>query len=140
MNRYSLILEIIFYNMGNNFIYLQKTRLSQVTYYRLLLPIFINLKRILYLDGDTLNQKMMIKQQLIMFYSIAKLEEVIKNPTIIHHVICGPKIWKKTTTYFGDITNCYKRNNCSCIKYHYIWLYFANKTDYYKEILPFTEN
>ena len=230
MNRYSLELEMIFYNMSNTFIYLKKTRLSQVTYYRLLLPIFIDLKRILYLDGDTLTYKdlseifqldfknnyilgtldylsygvdylgltsnkyinagvilinlekirrdkkyydlinittryrlknddqtainyvlypdigiLPTKYNIFNFYdvldmkiyskklrtkiNIKELEEVIKNPTIIHHVICGPKIWKKSTTYFSDITGCKKRNNCSCIKYHYKWIYIKYITN-----------
>ena len=54
LNRYPLNLEIVFYNMGNTFINLEKTRITQVTFYRLLLPILINIERILYLDGDTL--------------------------------------------------------------------------------------
>ena len=57
LNRYPLNLEIIFYNMGNTFINLEKTRITQVTFYRLLLPILINIERILYLDGDTLTFK-----------------------------------------------------------------------------------
>jgi lipopolysaccharide biosynthesis glycosyltransferase len=57
MKRYSLNLEMVFYGMGYNFMYLKHTRLSQVTYYRLLLPLFINSDRILYLDGDTITYK-----------------------------------------------------------------------------------
>ena len=40
MNKYSLNLEMIFYGMGDSLMYLHKSRLSQVTYYRLLLPLF----------------------------------------------------------------------------------------------------
>ena len=54
MNRYSLNLELIFYNMGNNFCHLSKVRLTQVAFYRLLLPIFVNINRILHLDLDTI--------------------------------------------------------------------------------------
>ena len=57
MKRYSLNLEMIFYNMGNNFKSFKNCRLSQSTFYRLLLPIFINSDRILHLDGDTLVYK-----------------------------------------------------------------------------------
>ena len=47
-------LEMIFYNMGDTFIKFKNQKFSQVTYYRLLSPIFIPLKRIIYLDSDTL--------------------------------------------------------------------------------------
>lgn len=57
MKRYSLNLEMVIYNMGNNFWYLKNTRLTEATYYRLLLPIFVDLERILYLDADTLTFK-----------------------------------------------------------------------------------
>jgi lipopolysaccharide biosynthesis glycosyltransferase len=57
LNHYPLNLEIIFYNMGNTFINLENTRLTQVAFYRLFLPILINIERILYLDGDTLTFK-----------------------------------------------------------------------------------
>lgn len=240
MKRYSLNLEMVFYGMGDIFMYLYNTRLKQVAFYRLLLPIMVNFERIIYLDGDTLTFKdlnemfqlnfnnnyilgtldylsfgvdylglksnkyinagvilinlekirkdkkyydlinittrvrlenddqtainyvfypdigrLPAKYNIFNFYdildmkvystklranvNITELEEGLKNPTIIHHVLCCPKIWKNTTTYFSEITECIKRNNCSCIKYHYKWLYFASKTDYYKEILLFTE-
>ena len=40
--KYPLNLEMIFYNMGNNFMKLYDWRLSQATYYRILAPIFID--------------------------------------------------------------------------------------------------
>ena len=47
-------LEIIFYNMGDTFIKFRHQKFSQVTYYRLLSPIFIPLNKIIYLDSDVL--------------------------------------------------------------------------------------
>ena len=32
---------------------------------------------------------------------------------------------------------CKKRNNCSCIKFHNLWHFYAKKTEYYEEILHF---
>ena len=240
MNKYSLNLEMIFYGMGNNFMYLHdKNALSQVTYYRLLLPIFVNLKKILYLDGDTLvykdlgemyqldfkNNSVMgsldyysygvdylgiksdkcicagvilinlekirndkkyydlinitkiwlnnddqtainfilypdigilpNKYNIFNFYdtrdiqvygnwlrqkiNVTEIEEVIKEPTIVHHALCTPKIWNKKTRFFDHVTACNQRNDCSCLKYHNIWLSFANKTDYYQEILKYID-
>ena len=47
-------LEIIFYNMGNLFHRFKGNRFSEVSFYRLLAPIFIPLERVIYLDCDIL--------------------------------------------------------------------------------------
>jgi hypothetical protein len=47
-------LEMIFYNMGNLFSQYKKSRFSEVTFYRLLTPLFISVKKIIYLDCDVL--------------------------------------------------------------------------------------
>lgn len=52
--RYFGNLEIIIYSMGNNFYYRSSKYLPQVTFYRLLIPIIIDVDRIIYLDGDTM--------------------------------------------------------------------------------------
>ena len=54
MNKYSLNLEMIFYNMSNSFTNRDSERYSPATYYKMLTPIFVENDRILYLDGDTL--------------------------------------------------------------------------------------
>lgn len=54
MNQYSSNIEMIFYNMTNNFMNLNNKRFTQATYYRILIPILTNIDRILYLDADTL--------------------------------------------------------------------------------------
>ena len=231
MKRYSLNLEMIFYNMGNNFIFLSYRRYTQVTYYRLLLPIFINLDRILYLDGDTLTYKDIseifqldfndnyvlgtldyysfgvdylglksdryinagvilmnlekirndkkyydlinitnnvilrnddqtainyvlypkigqfpIKTNVFIFYDQSdiniylnylrvkinetQIEEALYDPMIIHSV-GGPKFWDSNHKSF----NCSKKKDCSCNNYQCIWYSYANKTDYYQEII-----
>jgi lipopolysaccharide biosynthesis glycosyltransferase len=236
LNRYPLNLEIIFYNMGNTFINLENTRLTQVAFYRLFLPILINIERILYLDGDTLtfkdlremynldfndtyiigtldyfsngvdylklksekyinsgvllinleklrNDKKYIelinivnkvklrhedqtvinyilypkigilpyKYNIFTFYdkldikiysdklrtnvNISEIQEVLKDPTIIHYVICFPKLWNSNSQYNDNVSGCRQRHNCFCERSHKIWLSFANKTDFDKEIL-----
>ena len=47
-------LEMIFYNMGNLFDKYKRNRFSEVTFYRLLSPLFIPIKRVIYLDSDVL--------------------------------------------------------------------------------------
>ena len=53
-NKYNDNLELIFYNMSNIFIQFEMQRLSQVAYYRLLLPLLIPYERAIYLDNDIL--------------------------------------------------------------------------------------
>ena len=47
-------LEMIFYNMGNLFSEFKDNRFSVVTFYRLLIPLFIPVEKIIYLDCDVL--------------------------------------------------------------------------------------
>ena len=54
MNQYSSNIEMIFYNMSNIFMNLNNKRFTQAAYYRILIPILVDIDRILYLDGDTL--------------------------------------------------------------------------------------
>ena len=231
MKRYSLNLEMIFYNMGNNFESFKNCRLSQSAYYRLLLPIFINLDRILYLDGDTLTYKdisevfqidfndnyivgtldyisdgvdylgiksnkyintgvilmnlekirndkkyydlinittkvelkhfdqtainyvlypklgqLPFKFNVFTFYdqsdineyikslrqnvNVTQIEEALYDPSIMHSV-GGPKFWFTHSKKF----DCNKKKDCSCNNYNCIWISYANKTDYYQEII-----
>lgn len=52
---------MLFYNMGNNFfnkfLRIYTGIFSQVTYYRLLAPIILDLRTIIYLGGDTITLK-----------------------------------------------------------------------------------
>ena len=57
IQKYFSNLEMIFYNMGNIFLNRIDPRISQAAYYRLLCPIILNLKKLIYLDGDTLTFK-----------------------------------------------------------------------------------
>ena len=51
---YPTNLILIFYNMGNAFSKFKYQKFTQITYYRLLSPIFIPEKKIIYLDSDVL--------------------------------------------------------------------------------------
>ena len=238
MNRYSFNLELIFYNMGNNFRHFSKGKLSQVTFYRLLLPIFVDINRIIHLDLDTLilkdlseiyheefnenyilgildflidgvdylglksekyinagvilinlekirndkkyydlinvtkNEYLKNHDQTalnyvlypkigiipnkyiffnfndkldIEFYAkllrqkvdVQELVKLYKDPTIVHYCLCDPKIWFPRTEYCKEFTQCAKRNNCKCIKDLQFWYSYANKTDYYEEIVNY---
>ena len=67
------------------------------------------------------------------------LENALNNPVIIHHVLCAPKIWYPNPSYINVNTDCLKRDNCSCMKYHNLWLFFANKIKFYNEIIQYLE-
>jgi lipopolysaccharide biosynthesis glycosyltransferase len=69
---------------------------------------------------------------------IEEVVEALKNPTIIHNVICYPKLWFVHTRKQSGLSACNKGINCSCKKYFNLWHYFANQTDYYNEIARFT--
>ena len=232
--------ELIIYGMGNNFFYRNDKRLSQVTYYRLFIPIIINVEKIIYLDGDTLTLKdltemyntpfndnyilgilgiqaggldylgiqskiyinvgvillnlkkirkdnktplflKMAKSKVILKHNdntilnyvlypkigklptkfgiwnfgnkkdiekysnrlrikinITEYEEALKDPGIIHNVLCWPKIWSIKSTYNRKATTCNIREKCKCTKYHNLWHFYARRTDYYREILKFS--
>jgi lipopolysaccharide biosynthesis glycosyltransferase len=67
---------------------------------------------------------------------INELEEALKDPSIFHTVLCCPKLWFPKSKY-SIFSNCKKRGNCNCRKYINLWLSYAQKTEYYKQIRNF---
>ncbi len=67
--------------------------------------------------------------------NISEYEEARREPGVIHNVLCNPKPWHFDSNFIEKVTTCKKRNNCSCIKFHNLWHFYAKKTDYYEEIL-----
>ena len=67
-----------------------------------------------------------------------ELEDALKNPGIIHLVLCYRKPWFTKSTYYSHNTYCKERHNCSCKKYFDLWHFYAQKTEYYKKIKRFT--
>ena len=230
-------LEMIFYNMGNLFSQYKKSRFSEVTFYRLLTPLFISVKKIIYLDCDVLAfedlQEMyeiplnniyisgfldflsngvdylglksdkyinagvlLINLELIrkykkydellymvkniknlenndqtiinyVFYpnigilpskfgifnfdsifdikyiylktirqniNITELIEAFKHPSLMHYVLCDPKIWNSNSFFSKKRTKSGTIYKSSCKKYHDIWIENAKKTIFFKEI------
>jgi len=231
-------LEMIFYNMGNAFKTFKNQKFSQVTYYRLISPIFIPLKRIIYLDSDVIVFKDLFEMYQIPFknnyvlgfldilsgatdylglisekyinagillmnlekirkdnkhyellymalnhnnlkhqdqtvinyilypkigllpfkYGIfnfpslfdmkylylkkirqninfTELTEALKDPSIMHFVLCYPKVWFANSRYNGVSTRngtLYKKR---CEKFQNIWLRYAKNTSFYKEMI-----
>ena len=230
-------LEMIFYNMGDTFIKFKNQKFSQVTYYRLLSPIFIPLKRIIYLDSDTLifhdlyemfqlpfkdnyvlgfldifsgavdylglksekyinagiilmnlekirkdrkhyellymalnHKNLKHHDQTIINYvlypnigvlpckygifnyptlfdikyiylknirqniDLTELEEAVKDPTIMHFVLCYPKVWFENSKFNGISTRDGTLYNRKCEKFHKIWIKYAKFSPFFKEI------
>ena len=230
-------LEMIFYNMGDAFIKFKNQKFSQVTYYRLLSPIFIPLKRIIYLDSDVLifhdlfemfqlpfknnyvlgfldilsggvdylglisekyinagiilinlekirkdrkhyellymalnHKNLKHHDQTIINYvlypnigilpckygifnyptlfdikyiylknirqniDLTELKEAIKDPTIMHFVLCYPKVWFENSKFNGVSTRDGTLYNRKCEKFHKIWMKYAKLSPFFKEI------
>lgn len=223
--------------MGNLFNNLKKNRFSEVTFYRLLTPLFIPLERIIYLDSDVLAfedleemyhlplnnnyvlgfldflsdgvdyiglksekyinagvlllnldlirkdlkyydllymaknyKKLKNNDQTIINYvfypnigilpskfgifnfesifdikyiylkkirqslNFTELVESFKHPTLMHYVLCNPKVWFPNSLYTKKNTRTGTLKNTICKKYHDIWIELAKNTSFYKEI------
>ena len=235
---YPTNLELIFYNMGNAFIKFKYQKYAQVTYYRLLSPIFIPLDRIIYLDSDVLifkdlyemyqisfdnnyvlgfldlfsngidylginsekyinagtillnlekirqdkkhkellymalnHKKLKHQDQTVINYifypkigllpfkygifnfptifdikyiylknlrqnlNVTELLDAISDPSLMHFVLCYPKVWYEKSKYNGFSTRNGTIYESKCDKFHKIWIKYANSTMFYKEIM-----
>lgn len=231
-------LEIIFYNMGNAFIEYKYQKYSQVTYYRLLSPLFIPLDRILYLDSDVLvfkdlyelyqtsfnnnyvlgfldiladgidylglssekyinagiilinlekirndnkhyellymashHKKLKHQDQTVINYvlypqigilpykygifnfhssfdikylylkmirqklNLSELIHALKEPAIMHFVLCYPKVWRENSKYNGISTRIGTIYHSKCDKFHKLWIKYAEITPFYEEFV-----
>ena len=233
-------LEMIFYNMGNLFNKYKRNRFSEVTFYRLLSPIFIPIEKVIYLDSDVLvyedlenmyhfpcknnyvsgfldflsdgvdylglksemyinagvlllnlelirkelkfyemlnllkrNIKFKNNDQTIInyvfypnigilpsrygifnFHSIfdikylylksirqnlnfTELIEAFNHPSIMHFVLCNPKVWYSNSLFIKKFTRSGTIKKSSCNKYHDIWFEYAKNTSFFKEIIKY---
>ena len=238
LNLYRTNLELIFYNMGNTFIKFEYQKFSQVTYYRLISPIFIPLDKIIYLDSDVLifkdlyefyqtpfnnnyvlgfldilsggidylglisekyinagimlinlekirkenkhyellymalnHKKLKHHDQTVINYilypyigilphkygifnfptifdikylylknirqnlNFTELVEAVKDPSIIHLVLCYPKVWRDSSKYNGFTTRNGTIYKSACSEYHKIWIKYARSTPFYEKII-----
>ena len=67
--------------------------------------------------------------------NISEYMETIKDPGLLHILLCSPKPWNFNTAYKKRSSACLIRNNCSCQKFHNLWHFYAKKTDYYHDIV-----
>ena len=90
---YPTNLEMIFYNMGNLFNEYKRNRFSEVTFYRLLAPIFIPLEKVIYLDCDVL--------------VFEDIEEMYNLPFNKHYVLGILDLLSNGLDYLGLISEKY---------------------------------
>ena len=90
---YPTNLEMIFYNMGNLFNEYKRNRFSEVTFYRLLAPIFIPLEKVIYLDCDVL--------------VFEDIEEMYNLPFNNHYVLGILDLLSNGLDYLGLISEKY---------------------------------
>lgn len=69
--------------------------------------------------------------------NISEYEEAIKDPGVIHNVLCHPKPWNFHSNFIKSVTACQKRNNCSCIKFHNLWHFLQRKLNIMKKYCIF---
>jgi len=67
--------------------------------------------------------------------NLSELIDALNNPSIIHFVLCYPKIWRKNTIYNGFSTRNGTIYRSSCENFHRIWILYAKKTLFYDEIM-----
>ena len=237
---YPTNLEMIFYNMGNLFNEYKRNRFSEVTFYRLLAPIFIPLEKVIYLDCDVLvfedieemynlpfnnhyvlgildllsngldylglisekyinagvlllnldlirkdhkyyellnmykyYKKLNNNDQTIINYvfypkigilpskfgifnfesifdikyiylnsirtnlNMTELIQSFKHPSLMHYVLCNPKVWNSHSLLTKKYTRAGTINKSSCKKYHDIWIEYAKNTSFFKDIVKY---
>lgn len=122
--------ELIFYNMSNCFINYKTERYSQATYYRLILPIIINTRKItvLFIWNFQNNFELMkFTKKLKQKINITEFIDALENPSLLHNVRCNPKIWFSNYKYRGI-------HNLEFKRFHNLWYEYASKTKYFNEI------
>ena len=66
--------------------------------------------------------------------NFTELLMAFKDPSLIHLVLCNPKVWKSNSRYIGVRTRNGTIFKSKCDKYHNIWLEYAKDTLYYKDM------
>jgi hypothetical protein len=69
--------------------------------------------------------------------NITELISAFITPSIMHYTLCVPKLWYSNSKFVTKYTRSGTINELSCKKYHDIWIEYAKKTLFYKEIIKF---
>ena len=63
-----------------------------------------------------------------------ELIEAFNKPSLMHFILCEPKVWKANTKFIKKYTRVGTLGKFSCKLYHDIWIEYAKNTSFYDEI------
>ena len=66
--------------------------------------------------------------------NITELIKAIEDPSLMHFVLCYPKVWLSNSRYVPISTRNGTLYRSSCEKFHKIWIKYAKLTLFYNEI------
>jgi len=66
--------------------------------------------------------------------NITELIQAIEDPSLMHFVLCYPKVWSPNSKYVPISTRNGTLYRSSCEKFHKIWIKYAKLTLFYNEI------
>ena len=67
--------------------------------------------------------------------NFTELVEAVKDPSIIHLVLCYPKVWRDSSKYNGFTTRNGTIYKSACSEYHKIWIKYERSTPFYEKII-----
>ena len=105
-----------------NYILYPKIGLLSFEYGIFNFPIEFDIK---YLYLNTIRQKL----------NVTELLNAINNPSLIHFVLCYPKVWEKNSRYNGYSTRNETIYKNSCDIFHNIWIKYTYDISDYKIII-----
>ena len=69
--------------------------------------------------------------------NFTELIEAFNHPSIMHFVLCNPKVWYSNSLFIKKFTRSGTIKKSSCKKYHDIWFEYAKNTSFFKEIIKY---
>ena len=65
--------------------------------------------------------------------NITELIQAVEDPSLMHFVLCYPKVWMSNSRYISTRNGTLYRSRCE--KFHKIWIEYAKSTLFYNEIV-----
>ena len=69
--------------------------------------------------------------------NLTELIEAFNKPSIMHFILCEPKVWKSNSMFIKKHTRIGTLGKSSCKRYHDIWMEYAKNTSFFEEIKKF---
>ena len=68
---------------------------------------------------------------------MTELIEAFNHPSIMHFVLCSPKVWYSNSLFIQKFTRSGTIKKTPCKKYHDIWIEYAKNTSFINEIIRY---